>query len=307
MGSTGDPVLDANHLLADLAVLYFDDPPDQREATFVLPDDKPIDSNFLNALLTGLAPSTNRILHPVTLSTLFSTVPTVGANGQTNGRANALTRGLQPKPSDDLSSFARKLTSTEGDLSSFSTMVAANNPLPDSYARRILVAGANGLSNDQRSSYLNGVTGAIRGELQKVQPPPRQTINFTARDGVVSLTMKLGTGYPVTVDLFLQGDKLEFPGHEDGHIAVTLTEETTRVPINVRTRASGDSPLDITLQTPDGGMVIAKTRVTVRSTAFSGVGIVLLVGAGGFLALWWGRHILTARRATRRRPSHAAA
>ena len=66
------------------------------------------------------------------------------------------------------------------------------------------------------------------------------------------------------------------------------------MPINVRTRASGDSPLDITLQTPDGGMVIAKTRVTVRSTAFSGVGIVLLVGAGGFLALWWGRHILTA-------------
>ncbi|HEV3227087.1 MAG TPA: hypothetical protein VGZ52_09635, partial [Acidimicrobiales bacterium] len=31
-GETGDPVLDANHLLADLAVLYFDDPPDKRAA-----------------------------------------------------------------------------------------------------------------------------------------------------------------------------------------------------------------------------------------------------------------------------------
>jgi hypothetical protein len=84
-----------------------------------------------------------------------------------------------------------------------------------------------------------------------------------------------------------------------------LVEDTTRVPINVRTRASGDSALDVTLQTPDGGLVIDRTRVTVRSTAFSGVGVVLSVGAGTFLALWWGRHIVVARR-DRRRPRHAA-
>ena len=57
---------------------------------------------------------------------------------------------------------------------------------------------------------------------------------------------------------------------------------------------------------PTAGSVIGQTRVTVRSTAFSGVGVVLSVGAGTFLALWWGRHILTARRG-RRRPRHAAA
>jgi hypothetical protein len=121
----------------------------------------------------------------------------------------------------------------------------------------------------------------------------------------VSLTFRLTTGYPVLLDLFLQGARLEFPGYEDGHIPLTLTEETTRVPVNVRTRGSGDSALDVTLQTPDGGLVVGRTRVTVRSTAFSGVGVVLSVGAGTFLALWWGRHILTARRG-RRRPQHAA-
>ena len=55
-GSTGDPVIDANHLVADLSVLYFDDPPDERAATFVLPDDRPIDSRFLDALLGGSEP-----------------------------------------------------------------------------------------------------------------------------------------------------------------------------------------------------------------------------------------------------------
>ena len=306
LGSTGDPVLDANHLIADLSVLYFDDPPDERAATFVLPDDRPIDSRFLDALLGGLSPTTNRILRPMTLSTLFTTVPVVGSRGAVDGRDAPLTRSLQPKPSDDLSAFARRLGTTDENLAAYRTMVVQPNPRPDEFERRALVAGANGLSDEQRTSYLTGATQAVHDETNKIEPPPRQTINFTARDGVISLTFRLTTGYPVTMDLFLQGDKLEFPDHEDGHIPLTLTEETTRVPINVRTRASGDSALDITMQTPDGGLVIGRSRVTVRSTAFSGVGLVLSVGAGTFLALWWGRHILTARRA-RRRPQHAAA
>jgi hypothetical protein len=305
VGSTGDPVIDANHLVADLSVLYFDDPPEHRAATFVLPDNQPIDSRFLDALLAALNPSVNRILRPMALSTVFATVPVVGSRGPDNSNVPALTRSLQPKPSADLSSFARRLGSTEEQLRAYRTMVVPPNPRPDDLERRALVGGSNGLSDQQRTSYLQGVGNTIHDELDKIAAPPKQTINFTARDGVVSLTFRLTTGYPVTVDLFLQGEKLEFPGHEDGHIPLTLVEDTTRVPINVRTRASGDSALDVTLQTPDGGLVIDRTRVTVRSTAFSGVGVVLSVGAGTFLALWWGRHIVVARRG-RRRPQHAA-
>jgi hypothetical protein len=304
VGSTGDPVIDANHLVADLSVLYFDDPPDQRAATFVLPEDRPVDSRFLDALLSALSPSVNRILKPITLPALFSSVPVVSTRGEVDSTGSPLTRSLQPKPSGDLSSFARRLGSTNEELSSYRTMAVAPNPRPDDFERRALVAGANGLSDQQRTSYLEGASNAVHGELDKIQAPPRQTINFTARDGVVSLTFKLATGYPVMVDLFLQGDKLEFPGHENGHIPLTLTDEATRVPINVRTRASGDSALDVTLQTPDGGLVIDRTRVTVRSTAFSGLGVVLSFSAGTFLALWWGRHIVVARRG-RRRPRHA--
>jgi hypothetical protein len=305
VGSTGDPVIDANHVVADLSVLYFDDPPEHRAATLVLPDDRPIDSRFLDAFLDALSPSTNRILEPMTLSTEFATVPVVGSRGPDSSNGPPLTRSLQPKPSDDLSSFARRLNTTEEQLRAYRTMVIPPNPRPDDLERRALVGGANGLSDQERTSYLQGVSNAIHGELGKIEAPPKQTINFTARDGVVSLTFRLSTGYPVMVDLFLQGEKLEFPGHEDGHIPLTLVEDTTRVPINVRTRASGDSALDVTLQTPDGGLVIDRTRVTVRSTAFSGVGVVLSVSAGTFLALWWGRHIVVARRG-RRRPRHAA-
>jgi hypothetical protein len=110
----------------------------------------------------------------------------------------------------------------------------------------------------------------------------------------------------VKVVIRLQGEKLEFPGHENGVLDVTLATETTRVSLNVRTRASGDSPLDVTMTAPDGHLVIGRTRVTVRSTAFSGVGIILSVGAGSFLALWWLRHAVAVRRERRKRLRHLA-
>jgi hypothetical protein len=50
---------------------------------------------------------------------------------------------------------------------------------------------------------------------------------------------------------------------------------------------------------PDGRLELVRSEVTIRSTAFSGVGVALSVGAGLFLLLWWGRHWRTVRRARR--------
>ena len=306
-GETGDPILDANHLLGDLAVLYFDDPPDKRAAVVAFSENQPVDPQLLDSLLTSLDPSTNRILQPMTLTTMFSTVPRAGARGETNGRGNPLIRTLTPTAGANLSAFATDLRSAEAALNSYSGMVSADNPRPTEFERRLLVAGADNLSRSDQTAYLDSARAAIEAEIAKVQSPPRQTINFTARDGVVSLTIRNTTGYPVKILLRLQGDKLEFPGHENGLLGVTLIGDTTRVSLNVRTRASGDSPLDVTMSAPDGHIVIGRTRITVRSTAFSGVGIILSVGAGSFLALWWLRHAVSARRERRRRLRHAVA
>ncbi len=305
-GETGDPILDANHLVADLAVLYFDDPPDKRAAVVAFGNDQHIDPQFLDALLTSLDPATNRVMQPMTMATLFSSVPRAGSRGETNGRGVPLTRTLSPVLGTNLSDLAPNLRSVESDLGSYRAMVTADNPRPNEFERRALVAGSADLSSSDQRSYLDAVRNAIHAEVAKVQPPARQTINFTARDGVVSLTMRNTTGYPIKVQLQLQGEKLQFPGHENGLVEVTLTEETTRVALNVRTRASGDSPLDVTITSPDGNLVVGHTRVTVRSTAFSGVGLILSVGAGTFLAVWWLRHAIAERRERRKRLKHAA-
>ncbi len=64
-GETGDPILDANHLVADLAVLYFVDPPDKRAAVVAFSDQRQVDPQMLDALPRGARPASNRILQPI--------------------------------------------------------------------------------------------------------------------------------------------------------------------------------------------------------------------------------------------------
>jgi hypothetical protein len=64
----------------------------------------------------------------------------------------------------------------------------------------------------------------------------------------------------------------------------------------VQARTSGDTALTIVLESPDRSLRINRTLLTVRSTAASGVGIVLSAGAAVFLVVWWGRDIRRRRR-----------
>jgi hypothetical protein len=52
----------------------------------------------------------------------------------------------------------------------------------------------------------------------------------------------------------------------------------------------------LTVTSIDGELVIQSTRVRVRSTFVSGVGVFLTVGAGVFLAVWWLTHFRRRRR-----------
>ena len=100
------------------------------------------------------------------------------------------------------------------------------------------------------------------------------------------------------------------PGGADGnHPPNEITRKLDLVRRNetarfaVQTRASGAFPLLVTLQSPDGSLIVSHTQITVRSTAASGVGLLLSGAAGLFLLIWWGRHALHGRRARRLVPA----
>jgi hypothetical protein len=151
------------------------------------------------------------------------------------------------------------------------------------------------------------VDRAVDARLSGLQGPERQHVTLTAREGRIQLVLTNETGVPANVALQLQGDRLVLPDAPDGRIELRLTELTTRVDLRVEARSSGDTPLDIRLTSPDGELDLGQSRVTVRTTAVSGVGIVLMGAAAAFLTVWWTKTILRDRRHSRRRhPSHMA-
>ena len=93
----------------------------------------------------------------------------------------------------------------------------------------------------------------------------------------------------------LDSTKLTFP---DGtELEVQLQPGSNRVPVRVKTVSAGTFPLDIAVTTPDQRVALGDETIEVRSTAVSGLGLALTIGAGFFLLVWWARNWRSTRRA----------
>jgi hypothetical protein len=86
---------------------------------------------------------------------------------------------------------------------------------------------------------------------------------------------------------------------------VTLVPGPNTIEFEVESRTSGDSLLEVTVLARDAGAdlgTLTAGTYTVRSTALSGLGLVLGVLATVVLLTWWARHVRRARRARHARP-----
>jgi len=292
-----DPVLAAHRLLADLAIVYFDRPGRFRSVVAAAPRTWRPTTAFLDALLGGLA--TSPILAGSTLDTAFATPPATTASG-----APLVRRLATPKPGP---ATGPATPATPGAptrdarrrLVSFSSMLAADNPLDEKIEELLLVSQDADLRPRDRAGYLEGFETQVARELDQIDVPRSRSITLTARNGEIPVTILNKTDYPVRLQVQVVSDKLDFPG---GAVRdVDLARRNTTERFLVEARASGTFSLRVNLVSPDGALVLGRSRLTVRSTAASGVGVFLSAGAGGFLLLWWARHQLRGRRSRRNR------
>lgn len=312
-GATGDSVLDAHRLLADLAVLALDAPVFERGAVVVLDDRAAGDQAFLDALLGGLGRAVGTtaapLVEPVTVEDLIETVEPAGADGGTASGTDddPLVRTYAE---DDgprgLGSLPEDLAEARAATRSYRSVFGDDDGLASAVDELVLTAGAAALDGGERTVLLGTGLGAMQAELGRIHAPPRQRVTLTAREGQIQLAIGNDTERTANVVLELRGDRLEFPDHPDGRVPLQLEEQTTRVDLDVEARTSGDAPLDLRLVTPDGRIELGRSRLTVRTTAVSGVGLVLMGAAALFLVVWWTRTIVRERRSTKRRhPAHA--
>ncbi|HJR25418.1 MAG TPA: DUF6049 family protein, partial [Acidimicrobiales bacterium] len=209
-----------------------------------------------------------------------------------------LRRALDPEDGtridDDVADDIRALRDLRP---SVEAMVGPSAPSLAELDAHLLRSQTAGLSDDGRRREIAAADGSVEDLAEAIATPDTATITLTAREGTVPLTIRNDTGGSVEVRVRLRSPKLELP--EGDTFSLTLAGPTNRLDIPVRTRASGSFPFDVEVTSPDGRVELASTRYSVRSTAVSGVGLFLSIGAGLFLVVWWARHWREHRRATK--------
>lgn len=288
----GDPVLAAHRLLADLAVLFFDAPGATRGVVVRPPATWRPNAAFLNAVLPALG--TASIVRPVTIDTLFTEVPPLQA-----GRT-AVVRDVAPttRPS---SLSGTRLTSAHNTVDVIDDLLGPGAPPAIAARNRLLAAESERLTAGERDALLSSVDAVLNDVRGRLRMPDGRTFRLTARSGTIPLTVVNDNPFPVRVDIVLSSEKLEFTdvrGEDRGRetlSGVVLQPGTLTRTVPVKARASAAFGLNASIRAP-GGTEIVRSRFTIISTVFSGVGIVLSIGAGLFLAVWWARHWRSSRR-----------
>lgn len=326
-GAETDPVLAAHLVLADLAVLASDQPTQARVATLVLPPAAARSRPFLDALLGGLepppappaptpsldpaiptadaVPAAAPVVVGTTVAGAFATIEPAGTDGDPDP-ADPLVRAMADGSAPaGIRATARQIEAARSHVGSYAATFGPEDAIGRQLELVVATAASRALDDAERTAALTAASTVIDQQLAGLHPPDRQQVRLTAREGRVQLVLTNDTGRPAQVTLLLRGDRLLLPDAVDGRLTVLLTEQSTRIDLRVEARSTGDAPLDVVLVTPDEQVELGRARVTVRATAFSGVGVVLLAASAAFLVVWWTRTIVRERRSARRRhPAH---
>ena len=285
-----DPVLGAEQLLAGLFFVHFENASlaQARGVVIMPPTSWQASKPFLETLLGGL--SQNAALTPVTLDKVFQ-VP-VGGNREPSLRhlqGGPATRGITH-------TAAVKIALARQQLSSYTDAISGHvPPAMVGLSDALLGTERQGLSAPRRAAVLASYQRAFNDETGRVSLAGQETVTFTARQASIPITVLSSAPYPVNVVVTLASDKFTFPNGNTRRL--TLDRPTTSVRVTAQARTSGDRlPIDVTLHTSNGQLLLAHTVLTVHSTAISFVGVALTVLAGAVLLVWWARTWRKARR-----------
>lgn len=289
-----EPVLGAHHLLADLAVLFFDAPGTERGVAILPPEGWVPDGELLRIVFRALTGGPRPIVRPVVASELFSIDP-LTEDGEIVERT--------PVPGVDRFGIpAAEIRAAQHELATFSVLTGDEHEALPLLRRLLLVAQADGLPAPERRRYLAAAREEVDVVRGDVRLGPARTFRLTAREGTIPVTIVNDNPFPINASLVLASDKLEFAGAPDddrGRLVISDLvlqpgPNTRTVPVKVRT--SGSFPLRATLLDAAGGTELFRESYTITSTVTSGIGLVLSVGALAFLLLWWASHWRTVRR-----------
>ncbi|HZU78455.1 MAG TPA: hypothetical protein VE991_00955 [Acidimicrobiales bacterium] len=305
-GAAGaDPALAAYQFLADLALVYYEQPNlDTARGVVAVPPAGAFaaDPVFLDTVLSSLP--VDPLVTPVTLDTLFGSVPT--STSTSHRPAGASTSG-SALPAHQIRDVRSRVTAFGQSVAS----TAAGTAVARQIEGLLLSAEDVGLRPSQQQQGVAGAGAAIDAQLALLAVR-NDSIHLTSTAAKIPITLVKAAPYTVEGVLKVTGDKVEFPagtaqvpgpvcrdaavrasaGRSVFTCTATVSRATDAVYIDMLARATGDFRLSVTFSSRDGHLLLASSHLTVRSLSTSLVAIGLSGAAVLVLLWWWGRTLL---------------
>jgi hypothetical protein len=293
---TRDPVLGAHHALAEIMMLHQGQPGANRGAALTIPAGT--DTAAFKEFLAGLSTTTgaasgsigSAVIQPVTLDDLF--VRTAVATSS----QKPIVREWTSNEPTELGEYGVQLEQAQWNLLGLKSMLPEGGELITPIEKTILASAEVTLDSPDRVAILDNADSQLQALSSSISLPTSQKVTLTSSSGKIPLVITNALPIVALVRITVSSPKLEFPEGTFYEIALSPSS-TTRTDISVTTRASGAFPLDVEVASSGGGLLVASSRIDVRSTAISGFGLFVSVIAGLFLLVWWARHFRHTRRA----------
>lgn len=196
----------------------------------------------------------------------------------------------------DLGAHLGRIRNVVDRVGAFTALTGGNPAQARLLGARIATALSTATAPSARPDAVAALETSVSAAFDAIRLVGQIDLNLTSRRGTLPITVQNDNPFPVSVVVRVRSDRLAFP--EGTRFALEVGDEPVRIDVPVEALASGSVPVFVQLWTADDTIQLAGRQLNVRSTAISGVGLVLSVGALGFLVVWWVRNW----RKTKRRP-----
>jgi hypothetical protein len=321
--SRSDAALAAHQLVAELDQIYFDAPNSSgRGVVAVAPASISSDPAFVSDVLSAL--QSDPIVRAVTLRDFLGGV--VGTGGYVGGVDQPATRRpASGSVSSSLPAHAiRDMRSRVQSFTAAASRSVTGQAVVQQLNQLLLASESSDLSASQQQIGVSRTSDALDAQLSSLSVNTGD-VRLASTAALVPITLVKNLPYPVTGVLQVTSDKLVFPsagqapGSQCGPAVVgssagrstfssvcQISHSTNVVYVDMRSRATGDFRVSVTLRSPSGNLVLVGAQLSVRSMSISAVSIALSVAAAVVLAGWWGGTAWRRRTGRRTRPpAHA--
>ena len=255
----------------------------------------------IDAVLAALAAPDNPTLSVVSLGQAFEGLsPQLRTAKRDRDRTPVVATVRRPADVSDVRPLSDQLTAVHREIFGYRSTLAERPPQLD-FEQQALFAQHARLTPQVQLAVLDSIVFQIRTDFGKIVAAPPRSVTITARNARLSIRVTNGLDRAARVLVHVKSPRIKVTGGRDR--AVLLNPGTNRIDIPISVRTSGEFTVAIDVRSSDDQVAVTDTQIRVRSSVFSGVGVVLLVGAGLFLLVWWARTLRHKKQPAEDEPS----